>query len=367
MANLTLSNLTATLSSFFRIGGSSGIRLKNNSGALDVRNAGDSAYANLHAAALDLETSLAIADGGTGQTTQQAAINALTAVSAATVGHALVKKSNGDAGYEAVSATFPEYTWAGKPAAASNSGKYIRITDIGINGSLWRSDGANWLPVDNRVLLFQQQLPIILPYTVTPTTNGAFTISTGSLSISNRQVYIYFPANSIGSGVPAGFYYCEMTSSSAGTAYNNVYTPGTGLPEKPTSNIPFTGTTGTTANTTAEITLINVPIPSGLLSRGKLKFNIYTFNATYYAMTYLKLGATTVRSLTAGFASTFFVHSGEILPNASTTVATSILATAAVQTETTIDAATATSVIITMAPYSAQAGAVLGFSLEYLP
>jgi hypothetical protein len=84
-------------------------------------------------------------------------------------------------------------------------------------------------------------------------------------------------------------------------------------------------------------------------------------------MTYLKLGATTVRSLTAGFASTFFVHSGEILPNASTTVATSILATAAVQTETTIDAATATSVIITMAPYSAQAGAVLGFSLEYLP
>jgi hypothetical protein len=54
MANEFLSRLIGTLQNYFKIGGSSGIRLKNNSGVLQVRNAGDSADAGLKASALTL-------------------------------------------------------------------------------------------------------------------------------------------------------------------------------------------------------------------------------------------------------------------------------------------------------------------------
>ena len=46
------------------------------------------------------------------------------------------------------------YTWATRPAAASNTGVTIRITDIGGSaGSRWISDGAYWKPESGRVVL----------------------------------------------------------------------------------------------------------------------------------------------------------------------------------------------------------------------
>ena len=46
------------------------------------------------------------------------------------------------------------YTWATRPAAASNTGVVIRITDIGGSaGSRWISDGAYWKPESGRVVL----------------------------------------------------------------------------------------------------------------------------------------------------------------------------------------------------------------------
>lgn len=38
-------------------------------------------------------------------------------------------------------------TWAARPSAAANTGAMIRVTDIGIAGSLWVSDGVRWNPV----------------------------------------------------------------------------------------------------------------------------------------------------------------------------------------------------------------------------
>jgi hypothetical protein len=43
------------------------------------------------------------------------------------------------------SSTLPEFNWATKPAAADYSGRLIRIADVGINGSLWFSDGTRWI------------------------------------------------------------------------------------------------------------------------------------------------------------------------------------------------------------------------------
>lgn len=49
----------------------------------------------------------------------------------------------------------PAYTWVNRPSAAANAGRMIRITDIGPTGagSLWLSDGTNWLTMSGRQVL----------------------------------------------------------------------------------------------------------------------------------------------------------------------------------------------------------------------
>ena len=44
------------------------------------------------------------------------------------------------------------YTWAGKPSAAAYSGAEITITDIGVVGSRWRSNGTRWVNMHPIVL-----------------------------------------------------------------------------------------------------------------------------------------------------------------------------------------------------------------------
>jgi hypothetical protein len=46
-----------------------------------------------------------------------------------------------------VSAIKVESTFANLPSAASYSGHTILVTDVGVNGSLWRSNGTIWAPV----------------------------------------------------------------------------------------------------------------------------------------------------------------------------------------------------------------------------
>lgn len=55
------------------------------------------------------------------------------------------------AAIDAMHSIFPSYTWAGKPAASSYSGRTIRITDYG--NALWTSNGTRWRPVGGRVVL----------------------------------------------------------------------------------------------------------------------------------------------------------------------------------------------------------------------
>jgi hypothetical protein len=51
-------------------------------------------------------------------------------------------------------------TWAGLPAAAGAAGTVYRVTDIGVGGSLWYSDGSRWRAVGGRVNLFEMEIPI---------------------------------------------------------------------------------------------------------------------------------------------------------------------------------------------------------------
>ena len=56
----------------------------------------------------------------------------------------------------------PAYTWAGKPAAAAgNLGLVIRVTDL--NGTLWKSNGTNWRPVNGRAVIAKSAGSIASP------------------------------------------------------------------------------------------------------------------------------------------------------------------------------------------------------------
>mgnify|MGYP003111819937 CR=1 FL=1 len=60
----------------------------------------DSTELSMNLGASNIQGTLAIGDGGTGQTTQQGAIDALTAVSGATAGHVLTKDGSGNATFQ---------------------------------------------------------------------------------------------------------------------------------------------------------------------------------------------------------------------------------------------------------------------------
>jgi hypothetical protein len=70
-----------------------------------------------------------------------------------------------------------------------------------------------------------------LPFVWAPTgsmgNNGAITLGT-ALDRTYSKCYMLFPAGAIASGVPAAtaWYYVEMSSTTAGVAYNLVYTSG---------------------------------------------------------------------------------------------------------------------------------------------
>jgi hypothetical protein len=57
--------------------------------------------------------------------------------------------------------------------------------------------------------------------------NGALTGHTAFPRTISEGLYLYFPANAIAAGIPAGFYWVKMSSTTAGTIYNSTYTAGT--------------------------------------------------------------------------------------------------------------------------------------------
>ena len=98
--------------------------------------------------------------------------------------------------------------------------------------------------------------------------DGAFTSGVVLTDTYNTPgIWMYFPANCITGSNVAGFYWTIMSSTTLGTVYNNVYTPGTTDPrDYPVSPTAFSGTTGsaiTAAN--ADRTMFSSVIPGGTL------------------------------------------------------------------------------------------------------
>lgn len=116
-------------------------------------------------------------------------------------------------------------------------------------------------------ILAQFALPLIMPPTGSIGDNGALTLGT-ALNTTYAACYMYFPASAIVTGSGAGWYYVVMSSTTAGTIYNNVYSPSISdsVPSIPSSTVSFV-TTGPGAYTQATTiqTAYSVLLPANSL------------------------------------------------------------------------------------------------------
>lgn len=110
----------------------------------------------------------------------------------------------------------------------------------------------------------QWALAVIIPSSGSIGNNGALSGITALPVAHSWGCFMYFPANAIAAGVAAGFYFVVMSSTSAGTIYNNTYT--TGVPAVPATLVPFV-TTGPGAYTqvTTAVDMATITIPAGRL------------------------------------------------------------------------------------------------------
>ncbi|MFZ3193749.1 MAG: hypothetical protein WA154_11170 [Moraxellaceae bacterium] len=151
------------------------------------------------------------------------------------------------------------YTWAGKPSAATaGSGAEVFISDVGVNGSRWRSDGADWHPVNGNVVLARSAVArgIAPSGTIGTGSSGQLTLGTVLRRIYSEGVWLYLPAIATTPAIAAGMYYCVMSSTTVGTIYSSG--PGSAALNI-SAGASYTGLIVTSYE------LLNVPVPGSVM------------------------------------------------------------------------------------------------------
>jgi hypothetical protein len=113
------------------------------------------------------------------------------------------------------------------------------------DAGLWWWNGTAWAQAAPYVLM-QGGIPFILPPSGSIGNNGALSALATALPTIYANAYIYLPPGALFTSSQPGLYFCQMSSTTAGTVFNNIYTFGQPLiPAVPT---PFV-TTGPGAYT----------------------------------------------------------------------------------------------------------------------
>jgi len=219
-----------------------------------------------------------------------------------------------------------QYAFKGAMASAPSAsayplGTHAFFTDVGPNGTdMVVSSSGTWIPHNGRALLSRLTLPVVkaptIPADASGTANGAITFGT-AVNTAFTRCFCYFDANVVNATQPAGFYYMEMSSTTAAIVYNNTYTPANGVyPTEPTSKTAFSGAVPGGAGVTTEVTAFSYNINGGLLGLyGTLILEIY-FEANTTAgikSPRNKLGGTTTHQ--GSLQSTPMIHSLAALKN----------------------------------------------------
>lgn len=136
---------------------------------------------------------------------------------------------------------------------------------------------AGGVAVATSPVIGQTGIPMILPSSGSIGNNGALSGITALPAVYDA-CYMYFPANAIVAGSVAGMYFVDMSSNTAGTIYNNVYTGGT--PTIPASPTAFATTgPGAYTQTTSATEVLSYTVPAGAMGvngrleiRGRMSF-----------------------------------------------------------------------------------------------
>ena len=151
--------------------------------------------------------------------------------------------------------------FASLPSAAAVPGQQYFVSDVGIHGSNWQSDGTAWQLVGGQVVLFQSSIPVGVPPSGTIAANGVLTLGT-ALDNTYPSIYMYFPAGAW-TGSTAGMYYVSMSSTTVGQVYTNQYTGG--VPVIPSSPAAVsTGAGAYTQTTGTYLTVLSYSLPGGV-------------------------------------------------------------------------------------------------------
>ena len=192
------------------------------------------------------------------------------------------------------------YTWAQLQALSSpTAGQRAYVSDLGNAEFIY--SGSRWTR-STPIVLGQSGIPIIMQSSGSIGNNGALTGLT-ALQVTYPNCYMYFPVNTIAAGVAAGWYYVVMSSTTAGTIYNNLLNPAN--PTVPASPTAFatTGPGAYTQQTAAAITAVSVTIPANLLGAngGYQLFADWNTNATVGTkFRYAGLGASNSNVIASG-------------------------------------------------------------------
>ena len=88
--------------------------------------------------------------------------------------------------------------------------------------------------LNSPVIVSTGGIPIGVPGSGSIGVNGALTLTT-ALQLTYPNIWLYFPAGAVYSGSVAGVYFCQMTSTTLGTVYNNVLTGVPSIVASPTA------------------------------------------------------------------------------------------------------------------------------------
>lgn len=112
-------------------------------------------------------------------------------------------------------------TWAQRPNAAQYQNEIIYISDIGVGGSYWTSNGTYWSPLNGEVTLAQSGVTVSLTGTTSETVLATYTLPGGLMSANGQIEIIHFwnvPStasnkqirvrhSSLGGGIAGDMYY----------------------------------------------------------------------------------------------------------------------------------------------------------------
>lgn len=142
------------------------------------------------------------------------------------------------------------------PTAASvGAGTQYWDSTIG-TGVMLTSDGTTWNQYSSIRPLIQTAIPMGVPSTGTLSAAGALSGITAAPS-TYANCYMFFPANAIATVSAAGMYFVQMSSTTAGTVFQNTYTSGTPTVPATSALVPCTTASNYTQTTGSALTVLS--------------------------------------------------------------------------------------------------------------